>query len=62
MKKESLIAARAAYEIEYECIKNMLEYFDDEAFGKAVELFKVICDDLIDFLLFHAFLRYRLPI
>ncbi len=40
MKKESLAAARAAYEIEYECIKGMLEYFDDEAFGKAVELLK----------------------
>ena len=40
MKKESLIAARVAYEIEYECIKNMLEYFDDEAFCKAVELLK----------------------
>lgn len=40
MKKESLIAARAAYEIEYECIKNMLEYFDDDAFSTAVELLK----------------------
>ncbi|MBR3967404.1 MAG: SIS domain-containing protein [Clostridia bacterium] len=40
MKKESLNAARAAYEIEYECIKSMLDYFDDEAFGKAVELLK----------------------
>lgn len=40
MKKESLTAARAAYEIEYECIKTMLEYFDDEAFCKAVELLK----------------------
>ena len=40
MKKESLIAARAAYEIEYECIKSMVEYFDDETFGKAVELLK----------------------
>ena len=40
MKKESLAAARAAYEIEYECIKTMIEYFDDEAFSAAVELLK----------------------
>ena len=40
MKKEALIAAKAAYEIEYECIKTMLEYFDDEAFSSAVELLK----------------------
>ena len=40
MKKESLIAAKAAYEIEYECIKTMLDYFDDDAFSKAVELLK----------------------
>lgn len=40
MKNESLIAAKAAYEIEYECIKGMLEYFDDEAFAKAVEMLK----------------------
>ena len=40
MKKEALIAAKAAYEIEYECIKEMLNYFDDEAFSKAVELLK----------------------
>ena len=40
MKKEALLAARAAYEIEYECIKNMLEYFNDEAFSEAVELLK----------------------
>ena len=40
MKKEALVAAKAAYEIEYECIKNMLEYFDDEAFSNAVELLK----------------------
>ena len=38
MKKEALIAARAAYEIEYECIKGMLAHFDDEAFSSAVEL------------------------
>ena len=40
MKKESLEAAKAAYEIEYECIKGMLEYFDGEAFGEAVTLLK----------------------
>ena len=40
MKKEALTAARAAYEIEYECIKGMLDHFDDEAFAKAVELLK----------------------
>ena len=40
MKKEALQAARAAYEIEYECIKGMLDYFDDEEFAKAVELLK----------------------
>ena len=40
MKKESLVAAKAAYEIEYECIKNMLSYFDEDAFSAAVELLK----------------------
>ena len=40
MKKESLQAAKAAYEIEYECIKGMTKYFDEEAFSKAVELLK----------------------
>ena len=40
MKKESLAAARAAYEIEYECLREMVNYFDEEAFAKAVELLK----------------------
>ena len=40
MKKESLMAAKAAYEIEYECIKAMLSYFDDDAFSEAVKLLK----------------------
>ena len=40
MKKEALEAAKAAYEIEAECIKTMLDYFDDEAFSKAVALLK----------------------
>ena len=40
MKKEALIAAKAAYEIEYECIKAMQDHFDEEAFSRAVELLK----------------------
>ena len=40
MRKESLEAAKAAYEIEYECIKEMLDYFNEEAFSAAVELLK----------------------
>ena len=40
MKNESLQAAKAAYEIEYECLKTMPDYFDDEAFSRAVELLK----------------------
>ena len=40
MRKESLEAAKKAYEIEYECIKGMLEYFDEDSFSKAVELLK----------------------
>lgn len=40
MKKQSLEAARAAYEIEYECIKGMVEHFDECAFSAAVELLK----------------------
>ena len=38
MKKESIAAAKAAYEIEAECIKTMLDYFDEDAFSKAVSL------------------------
>ena len=37
MKKEALEMARNAYLIEAQCIQEMLEYFDDEAFSKAVE-------------------------
>jgi len=37
MKKEALEQAKKAYQIEAECIQEMLNYFDDEAFGKAVE-------------------------
>ena len=40
MKKETLQAAKAAYITESECIKEMAEYFDEEAYGKAVELLK----------------------
>ena len=38
MKNESLIQAKEAYKIEAECITNMLDYFDEEAFANAVEL------------------------
>jgi D-arabinose 5-phosphate isomerase GutQ len=40
LKKESLIQAKNAYKIESECIESMLEYFDEGAFSKAVELLK----------------------
>lgn len=40
MKKESLLQARQAYVTESECIREMLEYFDEEVYGKAVELLK----------------------
>ena len=40
MKKEALLAAKAAYEIEYECIKEMANRFDEDAFSRAVELLK----------------------
>ena len=40
MKKESLQAAKEAYKIESECIAEMLAFFDDEKFSKAVELLK----------------------
>lgn len=40
MKQESLAAARAAYEIEATCLQEMLSYFDEEAFSRAVELLR----------------------
>lgn len=40
MKKEAIEAAKAAYKIEKECIEGMLEYFDETAFGEAVDLLK----------------------
>ncbi len=36
--QKALEAAKSAYEIEQQCLAEMKEYFDDEAFGKAVEL------------------------
>lgn len=40
MKKETLNAVKQAYTIEKECIEQMLNYFDEEAFSNAVELLK----------------------
>ncbi len=40
MKKESLQAVKDAYKIESECIAEMLNYFDEAQFSKAVELLK----------------------
>ena len=38
MKTETIKAVKEAYKIESECITNMLDYFDEEQFSKAVEL------------------------
>ncbi len=38
MKNEALIQAKNAYLTEAECIEKMLEYFDEDAFSKAVEI------------------------
>ena len=38
MKKESLEAAKKVYQIEADCIREMEQYLNEEAFGKAVEL------------------------
>ena len=38
MNSTAITYAKAAYEIEAECIREMLKYFDEEAFGKAVDL------------------------
>ena len=35
---EAMAAAKAAYDIEIACLTEMKDYFDDVAFGKAVEL------------------------
>lgn len=40
MKKETLEMVKQAYKIESECITTMLDYLDEEAFAKAVELLK----------------------
>ena len=40
MKKEALTMAKQAYITEYECIKELAAYFDEEAFEKAVTLLK----------------------
>ena len=36
--QEAMAAAKAAYDIEAECIQKMKDYFDEAAFSKAVEL------------------------
>ncbi len=40
MKKESIEQGKNVYQIEYECIKEMENRFNEEAFSKAVELLK----------------------
>lgn len=40
MKESALEYAKAVYEIERDCIDQMRNYFDEEAFSKAVELLK----------------------
>lgn len=40
MKPEAIAQAKAAYQIEKECIETMAEYFDEEVYGEAVELLK----------------------
>ena len=40
MKREAIESARAAYEIERECIEKMAEYFDEDVYSRAVELLK----------------------
>ena len=40
MNKEALKAAKNAYKIEADCINEMLEFFDEEAFSDAVLLLK----------------------
>ena len=38
ISKEAILAGRNAYDIEAACITGMKDYFDEEAFSKAVEL------------------------
>lgn len=40
MKIETLNAVKEAYKIESQCITEMLDYLDEEKFGRAVELLK----------------------
>lgn len=40
LKKESIEAAKKAYEIEAQCITEMLDFFDEESFSQAVTLLK----------------------
>ncbi len=40
MKKETLEQMKAVYEIESECIRLMADYFNEDAFSKAVDLLK----------------------
>jgi len=40
MKESSVKMAKAVYEIEKQCIEEMAEYFDEEAYSNAVELLK----------------------
>lgn len=40
MKPASLEQAKQVYEIEKECIEKMAEYFDEEVYGKAIEMLK----------------------
>ena len=40
MTKEALNQAKQVYQIEKECIEQMFDYFDEEAFSKAVDLLK----------------------
>ena len=37
VKKEAILAARAAYDIEEACIREMKDYIDDDQFAKAVD-------------------------
>ena len=38
MNKDAIAVAKAVYDIESQCIQGMAEYFDEEAFSKAVDL------------------------
>ncbi len=40
MKESTIKQVKEVYKIESECIRDMINYFDEESFGKAVELLK----------------------